>query len=225
MRYLYRHVVVFGSGFVFMGLFLLLMQPLPVCGENTPAMVEKHIFSPETVKSIPLEDKKSPAVKQIERQIMFTGVIISANGRRAMMRKKTVRGGGKQSELYKEGDEINGMTIKEIGSNYVILGGKGKNVKLNLYQGAKMRPAPPAMPTAEKTPEAVAGRQPAPTPAAKGEGIEKKPEVQAGSPKIEEQISGHRTTSTNPPQGLRRNVPSPSNPFLKALRRAAGKKE
>jgi hypothetical protein len=225
MRYPCRHMVVLGSGFMIICLLALLTQSVPALGENAPPMVEKHIFSPETVRKIPLEDKKSPVVKQIEQQIIFTGVIISPDGRRAMLREKVVRGGKRQPELYKEGDEINGMTIKQIGSNFIILAGQGKNVKLNLYQEAKVRPAPPALPSVGETPETAAGRQSESSPAVEGERPEKKPGVQANSPKTAGQLSRSGSTAPNPSRSLKRNVPSPSNPFLEALRRAAKERQ
>jgi hypothetical protein len=225
MRYPCLHTVVPGSGFLFVCLLSLLTQSVPALGENAPPMVEKHIFSPETVRKIPLEDKKSPMVKKIEQQIVFTGVIISPDGRRAMMREKAVRGGGSQPELYKEGDEINGMTVKQIGSNFVILGGKGKNVKLNLYQGAKVRPAPPALPEVAETPEATTGRQAESSPAVAGEKPGKKSAAQVIPPKPAGQPPRSGSIAPNPSRALRRNAPNPSNPFLEALRRAARKRE
>jgi hypothetical protein len=223
MRYPCLHTVVPGSGFLFVCLLSLLTQSVPALGENAPPMVEKHIFSPETVRKIPLEDKKSPVVKQIERQIVFTGVIISPDGRRAMMREKVVRGGKRHSEFYKEGDEINGMTIKQIGSNFIILTDQGKNVKLNLYQGAKVRPAPPAMPAVEKTPETAAGRQSESSPAVKEEKPGKRPTTQVNPPKPAGQPPRSGSIAPNPSRALRKNAPNPSNPFLEALRRAAEK--
>ncbi len=121
-----------------------------------PPMIEKHIFSPET--EIPESPKKgeSPKEKALEREISFTGVIISPQGKRAMIEERSRsrrRGTEKQkSLLYKEGDEINGMTLKEIGSNYIVLLKDGKEVRLRLYRGDKKRPAPPRQPTMRKTP-------------------------------------------------------------------------
>ena len=225
MRYPCRYTVVPGLGFMIVCLLLLLTQPVPARGENAPPMVEKHIFSPETGRKIPLEDKKSPVVKQIEQQIIFTGVIISPDGRRAMMREKVTRGGKRQSELYKEGDEINGMTVRQIGSNFVILASQGKKVKLNLYQGAKVRPAPPAIPTVGERPETATGRQSESSPAVAGEEPGKRPAMQVNPPKPAERLSRPRAIPSNPSLGLRRNAPKPSNPFLEALRRAAEERE
>lgn len=225
MRYLCRHMIGPGSGFVFICLVSLLTQSVPARGENAPPMVEKHIFSPETARRIPLEDKKSPVVKQIEQQIIFTGVIISPAGRRAMMREKLVRGRKRESEFYKEGDEINGMTVKQIGSNFIILSGQGKNVKLNLYQGPKVRPAPPAMPRVGEASKTVAGRQSESSPAGEREKSGKRPAAQVSRPKQAGQLSSPRAIPSNPSRGLRRNAPNSSNPFLEALKRAAKKRE
>jgi hypothetical protein len=202
--------------------FPLVAEPLPSFGGSAPPMVEKHIFSPEEVeKESPLEDKKSPVVKQIEQEIIFTGVISTLGGRRAMLSEKAVRPGKTQPELYKEGDEIRGMTIKKIGSNFIILSGKGKDVKLNLYQGTKMRPAPPALPEIAKTPEAAAGGQSASSSAAPGNKPDQKPAVQGSAQKPIRAQVGSNAKRPNPAPSSEETAPTSSNPFLEALKKAA----
>jgi hypothetical protein len=220
-----QDIVIHGLVCVCMGFILLPAQSVPALDGDVPPMVEKHIFSPDTVKKNPLENKTSPVVKQIEQQIIFTGVIISAQGRRAMLREKAVRRGTTHSELYKEGDEINGMTIKKIGSNFIILAGKGKSVKLNLYQGTKVRPAPPAVVKVGEAPESAAGRQSESPSGMKKERPEKRPAVQASAPETAGRPSRSGSIPPNPSRSLNRNILDRSNPFLEAVRRAAGKRE
>jgi len=204
------------------GLFVLVSLPAAGWCGQVP-MVEKHIFSPEAVqKEAPLEDKKSPAAKRIEREIIFTGVIGSPGGRRAMMSEKSARAGKRQSELYKEGDEIRGMTLKKIGSNFIILAGEGNEVKLNLYQGEKIRPAPPALPKVAETPGTSAGSESGSSSAVAGQKPVKKPEVQGSSvqkPAGALVGSGPKKPTTGP--SAKKAAPKPSNPFLEALKRAA----
>ncbi len=127
----------------------------PAYGQQPP-MIEKHIFSPDT--EIPESPKKGESRKEmaLEREISFTGIIISPQGKRAMIKERArvrLKGTEKQkSLLYKEGDEINGMTLKEIGTNYIVLLKDGKEVRLRLYRGDKKRPSPPREPALRKTP-------------------------------------------------------------------------
>ena len=207
------------------GLLALVAEPVPVFSGDAPPMVEKHIFSPEQVeKDPPLEDKKSPVVKQIEQQIMFTGVISSPQGRWAMLSEKVVRSGKTEPELhkvYKEGDEIEGMTIKKIGSNFIILSGKGKDVKLNLFQGTKVRPAPPALPEIAKTPEPAAGGHSTSSSAAAGKTPVQKPAVQGGARNPIRAQAGSTVKRPNPAPSAEKTAPTSSNPFLEALKKAA----
>lgn len=213
------------SVFALIGLFMLATQSMPALGENAPPMVEKHIFSPETAeKGTPLEDKKSPAVKQIERKIAFTGVILSPQGRRAMIREKIMRKGKGRTELYKEGDEIASMTLKKIGSNFIVLAGEGKDVKLMLYQGKKKRPAPPALPKVVKTPRTSAGSEFGSSSTTAGKKPVQNPAVQGSAQKPTGAIV--RSSAKKPalaPSG-KKSAPKPSNPFLEALKKAARKR-
>lgn len=128
------------------GLLVLFSCAAPArAGQPQPPMVEKHMFSPALGTPGAMKKKKSPMTGKLEREILFTGVIISPQGRRAMMRERMTPKGERQSILLKEGDEIRGMTIKKIGINFVVLAGEGEEVRLNLYQGEKKRPAPPAL--------------------------------------------------------------------------------
>ncbi len=213
---------VFSCGLI--GAFWLGTWPATVLCGQAP-MVEKHIFSPAAdQKGTPLEDKKSPVVKQIEREIIFTGVIGSPQGRRAMLSEKVVRQGKRQPELYKEGDEIRGMTIKKIGSNFIVLAAKGKDVKLNLYQGTKMRPAPPALPAIAGTPVTSLGGQKASSSTVAGK-KPVQPVQKSMTPGSARKPTGAQVDSgakgQNPAPSAEKPAPKPSNPFLEALKRAA----
>ncbi len=106
-------------------------------GASSP-MVEKHMFSPEPDLK---RSHKSPLALKLEKQVVFSGVIISSRGKWAMIREKRRKADSELRGLHKEGDEIYGMVIKEIGNNFLILAGEGKEVRLNLYHEGKQRPA------------------------------------------------------------------------------------
>jgi len=141
-------------------------------------MVEHHIFMPEeqaTARPEPAKEK-SPEVKKLERELLFTGIIIGPDGKRAMIHEKP-RHRGKEVEndsLLREGDEILDMTLKHIGRNYLVLTGRGGDVRLNLFQGAKKRPPPPPVPKTAMPPVIAPGRR--------QQGVGAVPPVQAGGP-------------------------------------------
>ncbi len=113
------------------------------------AMVERHIFSPELEETKKKETKtldESPEIKKLKRKLSFTGVVIAPRAKYALIKDKSVRKGMQGKSLHMEGDEIGGMTIKEIGSNFLLLSGKDGDLRLGLYEGKKSRPAPPAEP-------------------------------------------------------------------------------
>ena len=124
----------------------------PFFAEGSP-MVERHIFSPAPdVKVL----HKSPLSMKLEKDLLFTGVILSSKGNWAIIRESEKAGDTATSGLRKEGDEIAGMVIKEISKNHLILTGQGKEVRLNLYHEGKSRP-PEATgsepPSSSKSPE------------------------------------------------------------------------
>lgn len=209
------------SVFLFIGVLTMGTQVVPVFGEDVPPMVEKHIFSPETVKEVPGKDVNSPAVKQIERKIVFSGVIITPQGRRAMIEEKTGRRSKGGPELFKEGDEIDGMILREIGSNYIVVASEGKDLRLNLYQGEKNRPAPPVLPkVAEPTPVPAASGKSGVAAATGGTAPGKKLEAKGQTPKAKKQVLRSGAKTSNAPS-VKRTVPESSNPFLQALKNAA----
>ena len=127
---------------------------LAFAGAQEPPMVEKHIFSPDTEIAESPKKGASPKANKLEGKITFTGVIISPQGKRAIIKQKGEyrKEGNDRSSLYKEGDEIDGMTLKEIGGNFVVLLDEGKEVRIKLYTGDKRRPVPPSQPKVRKAP-------------------------------------------------------------------------
>lgn len=115
---------------------------------GAPAMVEKHIFTPENVVSSTNEEA-GPAAPvtagaSLEKELSFTGVLITPRGKQAIISENIKNEPKKQKHVLKEGDQIKGMTIREIGPNYVLLAARESSMRLNLYKGAKPRPAPVA---------------------------------------------------------------------------------
>jgi len=111
---------------------------------GTSAMVDRHIFTPD-ISSKPKEDAPVPttgSASELEKEISFTGIMITPKGRQAILSGKKKNDKEMQKSVYQTGDQINGMTIKEIGSNYVMIAGSEQTVRLNLYRGGKNRPAP-----------------------------------------------------------------------------------
>jgi len=169
-------------------------------------MVEQHIFSPEPDFK---GSYKSPMSLKLEKELVFTGVIISPQGKWAMIREKGKKRSPEESGLHKEGDEIKGMVIKEISSNFLILSGKDKEVRLYLYHEGKQRPSAP--PESE-TPPMSAAESPADASATASKSKEKprNPFAEAMKRTIE---NSEKDDSTSPP-GV--------NPFLEAIRKADG---
>jgi hypothetical protein len=156
----------------------LLAWALRTVHAEPSAMVEHHIFMPEEQAAARPEaaNEKTPEVKKLERELLFTGIIIGPDGRRAMIREKP-RHRGKEVEndsLLREGDEIHGMTLKHIGRNYLLLTGQGGDVRLNLFQEGKKRPPPP--------PEPKTAMPPVIAPGGRQQGVGGVPPVQAGRP-------------------------------------------
>jgi len=128
--------------FIFTGLVMCFSVGM-VFAEAIP-MIDRHIFLPES----PGEQKEeSPAVpaatgSALEKEILFSGVLVTPKGKQAIISENIKNDKTKQKHVYKEGDQIKGMTVKEIGSNYVMIATKENTVRLNLYKGIKSRPAP-----------------------------------------------------------------------------------
>jgi len=164
------------------GLFIGLTAG-PIYADKAP-MVDRHIFSPESSADQKEDAPVAPAatVSALEKEILFTGVLITPNGKQAIISENVKNDKTKQKRTLKEGDQIKGMTVKEIGLNYVLMATKENTVRLDLYRGIKTRPTPP--------PEPVNNQPTAPKPGMSADA------QQPGTPK-----NDPKSTNANPPQG------------------------
>jgi hypothetical protein len=120
-------------------------------------MAGKHIFTPDNIGETKEEAPSAPEIISgaLEKEILFTGVLISPKGKFAILKENATNDKTGQKHVLRQGDQIKGMTIQEIGSNFVLLAGKeNTTVKMNLYKGAKLRPAPVPV---ETKPESAPG--------------------------------------------------------------------
>lgn len=212
-----------------------------------PPMVERHIFTPgpqpDAPPAPPRPSARPAPPPDPQREILFTGVMRIGDQRRALIRETGGRGAGDtRSRLYTEGEEVRGLTIREIGNNYIILDGPDTpNQRLNLYVAGRDRPAAPAAPLPPGPPGSPvsdgppgAPPQPGAPPGTSGDtpsGMPGAPSEQAtaifgpggpgGSqpPDISSDGQGH-PPGMAPPQGE-----PPSNPFLEIMRRAAERRD
>jgi hypothetical protein len=139
--------------------------PAAAAENAAPAMVRRHMFSPQQdePEAVPT-DGRSPESIKLEKELVFTGVIRTAKDKWAIIRpKKQVQRQDGQWR-YREGEEVDGYQVHEIGPNYVILLDKDKAVRLDLYGGAKQRPAPAPLPQPVATAAAPAAATAAATP-------------------------------------------------------------
>lgn len=183
-------------------------------GAIASEMVDRHIFSPEKDMGKP-EGKasaESPKAKELKKTLNFTGVVIAPTVKYAMIKDRRAKRDEQVPSLRREGDEIQDMTIKEIGSNYLVLSDKNGDVKLSLYQGDKSRPAPPPEPKPEPEEKKPAEKKPGDAKAAKPAGA--KGTGNKGAAKKAPTVIKPATGKTAPKAG------SGSNPFLDAMKRA-----
>lgn len=159
---------------------------------GAPAMIDRHIFTPDNIATTN-EDAGPPAVAPgsaaLEKELLFTGVLITPQGKQAIITENTKGEPKKQKHTIKEGDQVKGMTVKEIGPNYVLLAAKDSDTRLNLYKGAKLRPAPIAEPVKTDIPQQIA---------------------QQGTPKTE---ANPNVPVPNPTQGKLKEKEAPPSPF------------
>lgn len=158
----FRHTTIL---LVLLGMFLFLFPQLPSSlvveavaaeapkSDEVPTMVKRHIFSPEDEEpATKALGPRSEAASKLEKELLFTGVIHSPQGKWAIIRPKNKTKREDSNWRLSEGDEIKGYHVKEIGPNYIILVSKDKPVRLDLYRGSKKRPAPPVEPMVPLTP-------------------------------------------------------------------------
>lgn len=115
-----------------------------LAGAASSPMVERHIFMPEAPGPETKDKLKTKDLDtKLDKVLDFSGVIIKGNEKKALIRNKRNKGG---ILVVKEGEELLGMTIKEIHSNYIVLNNPEKTIRLKLYTAKKNRPAPPVQP-------------------------------------------------------------------------------
>jgi hypothetical protein len=196
-------------------LFLILLPSLIMAAtvegpknDETPTMVRRHIFSPEDEKPA---DKalgpRSEAAAKLEKEFLFTGVIHSPQGKWAIIRPKNKIKREDAAWRLREGDEIQGYHIDEIGSNYIILVSKDKPVRLDLYRGTKSRPAPPPEPEVPLTPVSATAVDSEQREVAKGVVPSAQPATNSGAkaPLI-------RRRDSNPPAAVESSDPNSKTP-------------
>lgn len=191
---------------------------------SSSQMVDRNIFSPERDR-VGKTDKKavaeSPEIKQLKKKLDFTGVVIAPKTKYAMIRDRTVKRDDQGSILHLEGDEVGGMTITEIGSNYLLLSGKAGELRLGLYEGDKSRPAPPPEPKPEPEtvePEAAPEKgdaTEAKKPSARGTGKESPAVIK---PPAKKGAKGKTDSGAKKPSAAAAS--GGSNPFLDAMKKA-----
>lgn len=129
---------------------------------QSDTMVKKHLFMPETylIENGGLNGKKKPLSKifrMAERQLVFSGVIASRKGKKALILNRGDKDPSKRrtSRILEKGDSIMDLLVKKVGPNFVILASKGETLRLNLYHGKKNRPRPIPQSKYSKTPGAA----------------------------------------------------------------------
>ncbi|MFH0994556.1 MAG: hypothetical protein V1844_03545 [Pseudomonadota bacterium] len=203
-----------------MGLFTVFSVNVLCAG--SPAMIDRHIFTPDnTANEDVMPPVSAPAGAALEKELSFTGVLITPKGKQAIITENTKTEPRKQKQILKEGDQVKGMTIKEIGPNYVLLAGKESNTRLNLYKGAKPRPAPIAEPVKADISQQIAQQGTPKTEAAPNlpastppQGTSKEKEVPSpfgGGPKPGEPVQNNPSTAKNPFTEILNNMPVNSN--------------
>jgi hypothetical protein len=150
--------------YIFWGLSLIAAAGLSFA--ETPPMVDRHIFTPENTSEQKPDSVPGPADgSDLLKDIQFTGVMTTIKGKQAIIVESSKKDSHNKRHIVKEGDLIKGLTLKEIGPNYVLIVAKENSVKLNLYKGAKTRPNAPAEPA---PPEPFAAQPAAMNPSAPG---------------------------------------------------------
>jgi len=222
--------------YISLGCFLLFQ----IASAASPPMVEKHVFTPgaDTEKEAQPEVAKAVSAKELQKQIVFSGVIVSPKGKKALLREV----GGKaehakpepgktesqKGKMYAVGEQVKGMTVKEIGSNYLILAGQDGETKLNLYRGEKSRPAAPVI-AQETSQQQPPGSPQQPPGAAAGPGQPNSPDQPQDSPGGAPSSFGPGPDKAGTPSSPDTNTPAapppggdaPPNPFAEVLKKAA----
>jgi hypothetical protein len=207
---------------LFIGLALSFSANL-VLADMSP-MAGKHIFTPDVISE---SKEEAPQVAKVingslEKEILFTGIIISPKGRFAILKENVTNDKTGLKHILKQGEQIKGMTIQEIGSNFVLLAGSDNTtLKMNLYKGAKARPAPvlaevkPELPPGLNHQQAHPAAETDKTPDAQAPG-----EAQAAEKEIASPFGG----GGNSPKGKvpqQQDGGAQANPFADVLNKAS----
>lgn len=220
--------------YIFWGLFVI-AAACPSFAE-TPPMVDRHIFTPENTSEQKPDAVPGPADgSDLLKEIQFTGVMNTTKGKQAILSETVKNDKNKKKHVVKEGDAIKGMTLKEIGPNYVLIVTKENTVKLNLYKGTKTRPAavaepaisepratPPEMPNQSKPGHPVSVQQQMPS-TGTGIGDAKSNKVPVDNQSFPMPVTdGGTGIADGPNRGItNQQAPDPGiNPFADAMKKA-----
>ncbi len=190
-------------------------------------MMDRHIFTPDITGAAAKEEMPNIPVMSnaaLEKNFSFTGVMITPKGKLAILSETGSQKDAKAKRVYKEGDQVGGMTIKEIGPNYLTMVTKDKTMRMDLYKSIKSRPEPIAVgapPQAAGVTTADAGKA---QDAAKGNAANEA-SGQAGNAEKKEQPSpfgyGGQKSSAAPDNTAQQNSNAAANPLADILNKAA----
>ena len=193
------------------------------CAADMPSMVDRHIFTPDNT----MEQKQDAApVDSVDltKDLQFTGVIIVNGKKQAILTDAGKTDKDKKKQLAVVGDQIKGMTLTEIGPNYVLLATKESTSRLKLFRGTKNRPAPVEYAQTDNAANA-APQNPAAAQPQQGPGVKNKPmppgAVTPQSPMPPNANPGIFGGAGNPDVQMQPAPNAGSNPFADAIKRAA----
>ncbi len=195
-------------------------------GTDVPLMVARNLFGPPTeAGSAPELGAANPTARS---RFLFTGVAVTPSGAKALIEMK---GRAKQhadsKAWYREGDAVGTYVLKEIGSNYVVLEGRGETMRIPLYGPEKDRPKPVLVAGGPRAGGAFPKTPPSTPTAARAAQGQKKPAPVFGPPQANTQ--GHPRDPKGAPTGskkgnLGQSAPSTgsqnNNPFFHAVQQS-----
>ena len=213
-----------------------------VFAEPAP-MVSRHIFVPDQLSEHKSDDKNIGVVtaSDLQKDLLFSGIVISPKGKQVILSKAAQHGQIAQKNLFSEGQSIDGMLIKEIGHNYLILSSGDHLLRLALYKGKKNRPVPIPVATQAATPVLTTSTAAANAASNPGQtsGVQSENKTSANNSSASSNSKSSQEKPATPadvtgngafggggdspqPQAVQpTNAGSSSNPFLDALKKAA----
>ncbi|SLM30363.1 exported hypothetical protein [Desulfamplus magnetovallimortis] len=116
-------------------------------------MVEKHLFSPDADGENALvskgiatsDDDNGPddlLLKKIKQEIELTGIVISHESKKALVRYKKRGRKSEPASLYNSGDMIESYLLKDVFPNYIVVTHENRDIRLGLFQERTDRPEP-----------------------------------------------------------------------------------